>query len=145
MANGLIEFKVDDKNLKARLARILSKLDKNASLSVEEIARFGRDQIQLYMPKDTGASARSIGYQVVINSKNYHEAVIKQINFPHLDKKWNGEWFNLPIWMFNSDRAISHYRKSNGSIISMRNVKSTLQKEFYRRVRVKLMDPSIFK
>lgn len=148
MASGLVKVKVDDTNLKKRLSRILRKIDTEGNLTVSEVARFGRDQIQMFMPKDTSQSAMSIGYQTVVNAPGYHEAQILQISYPHPDKilsKKNPVWFNIPLWMFTSDKAIQHYRNSNGSIIAMRNVEKTLEKEFGVKVTRKLKDPTIFK
>lgn len=141
----IVAVKVDDKNLQARLRRIIRKIDSESKLSVSEVARFGRDQIQLFMPKDTKQSAESIGYQVTINARGLHEARIIQISTPHQDRTWNDEWFNIPLWMFNSPKAIAHYRKSNGSIIAMRGVTDTLRKEFGVDVKRRFKDPTIYK
>jgi hypothetical protein len=97
------------------------------------------------MPKDTGASAESIGYTVLVNSKGMHRVEIIQISYPHPDKTWNKEWFNIPLWMFTSDKAIAHYSRSNGSIMAMRGVIDTLRKEFRVDVERRLKDPTIFK
>lgn len=152
MANQYsLTVKVDDKNLKRRLRKILNKIDDIGKLSVNEIGKFGRDQIQMYMPKDTGDSARSINYTILVNRKGYHEVRIEQVTMPHGDRVgvrgYKGEWFNIPLWMFtgNESRVIEHYSRSNGSIIAMRGVKDTLRKEFKRKVEVRLFDPSTLK
>jgi hypothetical protein len=142
---GEVKVSADTKNLKRRLARILKRVDEEGKLSVEQIGRFGRDQIQRYMPKDTGASAESIGYTVLVNARGMHRVEIIQISIPHPDKVWDNDWFNLPLWMFTSDKAIAHYSKSNGSIMAMRGVVDTLRKEFRADVERRFKDPNTFK
>jgi hypothetical protein len=141
---GEISVSVDDRNLLRRLARVQKKLDETGKLSVEEVARHGRDLIQDRMPKKTGDSAESIGYTVLVNAPGNHIAQILQISEPHPGKEWHDEWFNIPLWMFTSDKAIAHYARSNGDIIGLRNVINELRIEFGEEVKIKFKNPTIF-
>lgn len=130
---------IDDTNLKKRIKRILNNIESNGKATTQEIAKLGMNYIQFNMPKDSGASARSIGYITSINSKEYHESSIVQIFEPHPDKRWNGEWFNIPWFMFDSDKAINHYKNSrNGNVQAMRDVIPMLRSEFYRKINLEL-------
>ena len=144
MAEGFQVTNIDDKEFVARMNRIAKRIDKEGQASTEEIADMGRNLIQYYMPKATSESALSIGYTVVTNNNNYKEAKIVQIFGPHPMKSWDGEWFNVPFWMFESPNAEMHFAKSNGNIEEMRDVPKELQKRFFRRVTVDLSQKSIY-
>lgn len=109
------EIKVDDIAVKNRLKSMPKQIDRIALLVTYKIAQFGQQYIQTNMPKDTGASAESIGYLVTKNKPGWRQTTITQISSPHPEKKWAGHgWFNLPWYMFDSQRALQqHWRSGN--------------------------------
>jgi hypothetical protein len=86
------------------------------------------------MPYDTKDSRRSMGMLLTHGSKNYSSVQITQINFPHPEKIFNGEYFNLPLWMFDSPSALDHPWKT-GDIIEMRSVPEKLADKFSTEIR----------
>jgi hypothetical protein len=135
MAMG-IRVSIDSRNLKRRMNAIQRKLDKNGTLAVRDIARWGRDQIILEMPRDTGESAKSIVAIERVNTKGYHEAVITRRGQPHPTKEYDGQWFNLPRWILVDGNYKTVWRGSPSiaKLEKAREVPSKLQKEFKRRV-----------
>jgi hypothetical protein len=132
----VIQVSIDSTNLNRRLNRITSKLDKGAKLSVQETGRWTRDNIIQNMPKATGESAQSIVYRVEKMTKGEKEVVVTQGFAPHPRKMWAGKWFNVPFWMFDSPKALSHFK--NGNIVAMRQVPQLAALWFNQRIRVEV-------
>ena len=127
-----LKVSVDDKNIRRRLRRVEKGISKAGKASTEQIARLIRDRIKLFMPKSTGESADAIGVITQVNARGYTEVQVGLRFKPHAEKRWAGTWFNLPFWMFNSDRALHHFR--SGNIKSMRNVVPSLRKKYRRKL-----------
>ena len=140
MSMGM-KVSIDTRNLKRRMDAIQRKLDKNGSLTVKDIARWGRDQIITRMPKSSknSPSAKSIVAIEQVNKKGYHSAVITRRGQPHPTKHFaSGEWFNLPRWMLmdgNYMKVWGHDGR-NGHIVAARNVPNELRTKFKRRVEI---------
>lgn len=115
-----------------RIRRLEKGLEKTKKATTEEIGRLVRDKIKLYMPKRTGESADSIGVVKRINTKGYSEIRVGLLFNPHPEKRWKGQYFNLPAWMFTSKRAYKHFR--TGNISKMRSVVPEARKRFRRRI-----------
>jgi hypothetical protein len=128
---------VDTKNLKRRLDRINKKLDTDTKLTVQDIGRWTRDNIIINMPKNTRASAQSITYRIEKMTTNNKEVVVTQRFQPHPFREWNGQWFNIPKWMFDSPKAIGHHWR-NGSIMTMRAIPGMAEVKFRQRIQTDL-------
>lgn len=137
----VIHVTVDDRNLKRRLARIDKKLDSGMKLSVSDTGRWARDAIKTFIPKQSRQSEQSIIYKVEVMTPDIKEAVIgiSRNPRPHPEKTWNGEWFNLPRWMFDSPKAINR-KWHSGNITSMRAVPGYATVVFGNAVRTELIN-----
>jgi hypothetical protein len=129
-----ISVSIDNKNLNKRLNRIQKHIDSSSKLTVQQIGIWTRDNIIRNMPKATGNSAASIVYKVERMTPNEKEVVITQGWRPHIDREWHGKWFNVPLWMFESPKAISHPWR-NGSITTMRAIPGMAEVMFKQRIK----------
>lgn len=133
------QVSINDANLKRKINTILNRIENTGKATTEDIAKLGMNYIQFNMPVNTGDSARSITWATSVNTRGYHEAKIKQEGTPHPDASWDGEWFNIPWFMFDSDKAINHFRHNpSGNIQAMRDVIPMLREQFYRRVTLEI-------
>jgi hypothetical protein len=134
-----ISLKVDTRNITRRLRRIEQGFTKTGYASTEEAGKYIRDAIKLYMPKDTGESARSIIYSTKVHKRGRDEVVIRRGFDPHPDRigerGYRNKWFNLPRWMFESPNAIEHFEDSSGSIPKMREAPALYGRVFNVKVR----------
>ena len=136
------DVSVDNKNILKRLNRIEKEIKETKSASVEQIGRLTRDYLKLYMPKSVGGgeSARSIQVIKRVNTKNYSYVQVGLGFKPHPDRigsrGYNGKWFNLPLWVKTSNRALTHFK--SGNVQSFRNVPKEMQRRFFRKVKMDL-------
>jgi hypothetical protein len=111
---------INDKPLRERIAKYERMFEKKSMVTTERVGLYGLLKIRAEMPKDSGESRKSLGMVVTSNSVNKKTVELIQETIPHPEKQWNGVWFNLPLWMFESDRALSHFK--TGNIQAMREV-----------------------
>lgn len=132
-----VDVKVDDKNVLRRLRNLERRIKKNRVASVDDAGRFTRDMLKYYMPKNTGDSASSIRVLKHTNNKKESMLIVGQAFMPHPEKKWRGEWFNIPRYVKYG--RISGMRFRTGSVRDFRNVPKETFKRFRNRIRFNLM------
>lgn len=133
----VVTIKVDSSKVQRRLSQLQKHIEKSGQITVAQTARLGRDYIQALMPRDTGKSADSIGVMITASKKGVHTASVFQQFSPHPEKRWGEEWFNLPLWMFKSTKALNHFR--TGDVAAMRAVPKLMFRDLKMRYKLNLM------
>ena len=132
-----VKVSVNDSAVQKRLSRMQTQIDKQGKVTTEQVAKLTRDNIMRFMPKDTGESRNSIGYTIVTSAKGYTSAQvgIASNRMPHPEARWNGMWFNVPLYMFEGKQALTQNFRS-GNIAAMRAVPKYMAQTFRRRIEV---------
>lgn len=120
-----------------RLVRLERKLDENGKATTEDIAKLTKDYILRYIPRKTGESADSISYASKETRKGYSSVTVGVIRIPHEKTRpggmiWRNTIFNIPRWMFTSNKAFGHFR--TGNVAVMRNVVPEMTQRFFRQI-----------
>jgi hypothetical protein len=129
-----MDVKFDDKNNIRRLRRLETTLQKTGEANVEQIGRWTRDRLRLFIPKNTGASAKSIMLTNMVKGKKLNSITVSVVGNPH-NRKWRGYNFLLPQWFMQSEKARINQRKYSGNINEYRRVIPEARRIFATRIR----------